>query len=267
MIFAKIYKELLFVVLIFLLVWAGFTYLKLEPEMPHMEVSIEDEEKLGEVINDMVFADVQEVHSPYVDSAIFEITNRLEKAVGITSYEYTFHVIENEEVNAFATLGGHIFIHTGLINVMDNPEELAAVVAHEMGHVEERHVVDKMVTELGVTLLFSVLSGSDPALITELVELTLSNVFSRGQETEADQYGLDLLMKAKISPLNMAHAFRKLKEESNGNYVPEILSTHPNINSRIRKATAYEIAEEFTPEPIVLDWDRVKEEVVSTDQL
>lgn len=258
MIFAKIYKELLLVVLIFLVGWAGFTFLKLEPEMPNMEVSIEDEEKLGEVINDMVFSDIEEVNSPYLDSAIFEITNRLESNIESTPYEFTFHVIRNEQVNAFATLGGHIFIHTGLIEVTDNPEELAAVLAHEMGHVEERHVVDKMVTELGVTLLFSVLTGNDPALITELVELTLSSVFSRSQETEADQFGLDLLMRSKISPLHMAHVFRKLKEESNGSYVPEILSTHPNINSRIRDAMAYEIAENFTPEAIDLDWDKVK---------
>lgn len=259
--FGKIYKELIIILVLFLVVWIGFTFLKLEPEMPNMEVSIEDEEKLGEVINELVFSDMEEIHSPYLDSVIFEITKRLESGIDETPYEFTFHVVRNDQVNAFATLGGHIFIHSELIKVTENPEELAAVIAHEMGHVEERHVVDRMVTEVGITLLFSVLTGNDPALISELLELSVSNTFSRTQEKEADQYGLLLLEKTHISPLYMAHAFRKLKEKSSGNYTPEILSTHPNINSRIRSAMAYELSENFVAEPFNMDWEKVQNEL------
>ena len=260
--FVKIYKELFIVVLIFLLGWAGFTYLRLEPEVPNMQVSIEDEERLGEIINELVLQDMEEIHSPYLDSAIFDITTRLESNMESTPYEFTFHVIKKEEVNAFATLGGHIFIHSGLIETMDNPEQLAAVLAHEMGHVEERHVVNRMVTEVGVTLLFSVLTGNDPVLISELMQISLSNVFSRSQEAEADDFGLELLVNSNISPFSMAQAFRKLKGESNGGYSPEILSTHPNINSRIRKSMAFEVNESFVAKPFDIDWVQVQQEVV-----
>jgi predicted Zn-dependent protease len=259
--FGKIYKELLIIIVVFLLGWVGFTMLKLDPEIPNIEISIEDEEKIGEVINELVFADMQELHSPYLDSIIFEISKRLESGIESTPYDFTFHVIKNDQVNAFATLGGHIFIHSELIQVTENAEELSAVLAHEMGHVEERHVVDGMVTQVGVTLLFSVLTGSDPALISELLEMTISNVFSRSQEKEADQYGLKLLERVHISPLYMAHAFRKLKSQSNGSYSPEILSTHPNINSRIRDAMAYKLAENFTSEPLDIDWEKFQMEM------
>jgi predicted Zn-dependent protease len=258
MIWGKVYKELFLIILIFFIGWAFFTFLKLEPVVPNLEVSIEDEERLGEVLNELLFQDVNEIHTPSLDSAIFIISNRLENGLDLTSYDFTFHVIRSDEVNAFATLGGHIFIHSALIEVTETPEELAAVLAHEMGHVEHRHVVDKMVTEIGVTILFSVFTGNDPALISELVELSLSNVFSRGQENEADQFGLNLLVNSEISPFHMAHVFRKFKSESSGDFTPEILSTHPNINSRIRKAMTYETEKRFIAKPINLDWDKVK---------
>ncbi len=261
----KIYKELLLILLLFLLGWAGFTYLKLEPEMPNVEISIADEEKLGDILNENVFSQMEEIHSPYIDSAIFEITKRLESNIENTPYEYTFHVVRNDQVNAFATLGGHIFIHSHLIEVTENAEELAAVLAHEMGHVEKRHVVDRMVTEVGITVLFSVLTGNDPVLIAELIQMSISNVFSRTQEQEADEFGLKLLEKSNISPRYMAQVFRKLKEESSSTYVPEILSTHPSINARIKESLNYEIPSDFQNDSLHIDWDRMQTEVLNSN--
>lgn len=259
----KIYKELFIVVLIFLVGWAGFTFLKLKVDAPSIQVSIEDEEKLGEILTESVFSEMEEVHSPYLDSVIFEITKRLESGIETTPYDYTFHVIKSNEINAFATLGGHIFIYTELIQVTESPEELAAVLAHEMGHVEKRHVVDRMVTEVGLTILFSAISGSDPMVISELLNLTISNVFSRSQEKEADQFALQLMENCTINPVSLAHSFRKLKEHSSSSMIPEVLSTHPNINARIQASLRYKVADDFTATPFDFDWNRVKAELAT----
>lgn len=257
----KIYKELVIILSVFLLGWIGFTFLKIEPEKPDLQISIEDEEKLAELLSLSIFSESIELHAPYLDEAMFTITKRLESHIDGTPYEYKFHVIESENINAFATLGGNIFVHSALIEAVENPEELAAVLAHEIGHVEHRHVVNKIVTEIGLSLLFTTLSGQDPVLIGEILEATVSNSFSRSHEKEADMYGLALMEKSQISPLYMAHVFRKLKEKSAAQYVPEILSTHPNINARIQHALEAEVPEDFEAKNFDIDWERVKSDL------
>ena len=120
--------------------------------MPNMEVSIEDEEKLGEIINDMVFQDMEELNSPYLDSAIFEITNRLENNLESTPYEFTFHVIKNDQVNAFATLGGHIFI---------NKKELSKYAALDLAKVMSL-VLTEQITSKNLSILELVALGRQP---------------------------------------------------------------------------------------------------------
>jgi predicted Zn-dependent protease len=252
--FQKIYKELLILLAAFGIIWVAVSYLKLSPEAPDVGVSIEKEEELSEYITESIAQQYDEVESPYVDSCITVITQRLENAIDSTDYEYTFHVIENEQVNAFATLGGHIYIHTGLLSELESAEELSAVLAHEMGHIEHRHVVSKLVKELGITILFSVLTGNDPILLSEIMESLVSTAFDRSQESEADQFGLELLEKAHIQPLAMAHAFRKLKNQSAGSYIPEVVSTHPNINARIRSAVNFKVQDSFDSKPFEIDW-------------
>lgn len=256
--FQKIYKELLILLVAFGAIWAIIAYLKIAPKAPDTSVSIETEEQLAEVITKSVLVQYPQIENPTVDSAVWLISNRLENAIESTPYEYTFHVIENEQVNAFATLGGHIFIHSGLILKMESAEELAAVLAHEMGHVEKRHVVNKLVKELGITLIFSVITGNDPILLSEILESLISTAFDRNQESEADQFGLDLLEKAHIQPLAMAHAFRKLKNESSGSYIPDVISTHPNINARIQASVNYKVEDSFQSEPLEIDWNQIK---------
>lgn len=259
----KVYKELLILLAAFGLIWLAISYLKLTPEAPELGVTVEQEEELAEYISKSISVQFDEVHNAYVDSCILIITQRLENAIDSTPYEYTFHVIENEQVNAFATLGGHVYIHTGLINELESAEELAAVLAHEMGHIERRHVVNKLVKEIGITLLFSVLSGNDPVLISEIMESLLSSAFDRRQESEADNYGLKLLEKAHVQPLAMAHAFRKLKNQSVGNYIPEVVSTHPNINARIQASINYATSENFTSEVFDINWSQVQTNLAS----
>ena len=87
----------------------------------------------------------EELKSDTVLEAISQIKKQLISSLEATNYDYHFYVVKNESVNAFATLGGHIFIFSGLIDMTDEPEELAAVLAHEIGHVEKRHVVNKLV--------------------------------------------------------------------------------------------------------------------------
>jgi len=255
----KIYKELLIVIGVFLLVWVGIILLRPVPEAPELAVSIDTEMELGALLAEEVLDNYTVIHSDTVNDAIYKIKDKLLTSVGLTSYDYTFYVVREEQVNAFATLGGHIFIFSGMIEMAEEPEELAAVLAHEIGHVEERHVVNKLVKELGVTVLFSILSGGDPVLVSEIARAAVSSAFDRSQETEADQFAMRTLTEARISPRYVASIFRRIKEKYGGYDTRlEFLMSHPNLNKRIKESLEYPVADDFQPATLGIDWEAVK---------
>src|SRR5690606_24136018 len=115
----------------------------------------------------------------------------------------------NESVNAFALPGGNIVILSGLLEFSENPEEVAAVLAHEMAHVEKRHVVDRLLKEFGMQVVFGVLTGGDLVVLSEISRTVTSTFFDRRQEEEADEFALELLHRCNISPRALGTLFRR----------------------------------------------------------
>lgn len=254
-------KDLLKLLILFGVIWGVFVIFPIFPDKSVLEISLEKEEQLGKIIVDNILANTpgfEEIHTPALDSAIFKISERLIGQIGLTDYQYTIKVIDNTEINAFTLPGGNIFIYSGLLRFADNADEVAAVLAHEIGHVEKRHVVSKLIKEFGINLIFSILTGGDAVMLSELGKTAISTVFDRQQEKEADQYGLDLLADSGISPKSLAAFFRRLKRES-GSYDEslEILMTHPHYNSRIKASIQYELPEDYKEVDFGIDWERV----------
>lgn len=150
---------------------------------------------------------------------------------------------------------GDAYVDLILLNPMFS--ELAAVMAHEMGHVEERHVVSRLVKELGLDILTS----GDQFVIGEVTGLLTSTSFDRKQEEEADRFAAELLERASIEPRTMATLFRKLEEETDNELLEhfEIISTHPNFSSRIREALSCKPGDDFESLPVNLDWEGIKD--------
>ena len=146
----------------------------------------------------------------------------------------------------------------GLISFCDSSEQLAAVLAHEIGHVEKRHSVSKLIKEFGINLFFTIISGGNTVLLTGLFHATASTAFDRSYEKEADQFALNLLEEAKISPTAMASFFRKLNRENLGyNERIEFLMTHPQNNARIKSALNYKTRDNFESQRFELNWEEV----------
>lgn len=252
-------------------IWATFTFIPLFPDAPKLEFSIDYEEKLGKIIVEDILsknAGYEEIRNPVLDSAMTVITSRLTGNIGVTDYDYHFRVIKNPEVNAFTLPGGNIFVFSGLIEFSEHPEEVAAVLAHEIGHVEKRHVVSKLVKELGLALIIGIFTSGDPVIITEIGKTVLSTVFDREQEREADQFGLDLLARSNVSPQSMATFFRRLeREKGTYNESLEILMTHPHANSRIKASMEYKTPEDFKTIDFGIDWKAVKENLAVSDEV
>lgn len=155
-------------------------------------------------------------------------------------WEYSFDVIDSKEVNAFAFPGGPVFFFTGLLNRMQTEDQLAAVVAHELTHVRREHwayqYADAQKRQIGLTLILILARANrTTADLAGLVDGLYDLKYSRGHETQADDQGMDMMIAAGYNPTGMADIFRILQQATKGGKPPELLSSHPDDNNRIKR--------------------------------
>ncbi|TVR78505.1 MAG: hypothetical protein EA412_08700 [Chitinophagaceae bacterium] len=265
----KLFRDFLILVIVFAVLWIAFLFVSksgvLSPDI-RIEISMENEEKLGDLVMDAFLSNVDLTENRLADSAVYVIHQHLMEGLEYTDFNYQIYVVESPQVNAFATLGGNIVIFTGLLEFAESPEEVASVLAHEMGHVEHRHVISKLIKEMGVTVLFSILGG-DLILLSEVSRTATSTVFDRRMEREADEFALELLEKSNINPKSLASFFMRVEREYGGfDKNIEFLMTHPHNQSRIKMAVEYETKEDFEEMPIALDWDEVRSSIKKNKQ-
>ncbi|MEM7795250.1 MAG: M48 family metallopeptidase [Cyanobacteria bacterium P01_C01_bin.118] len=145
---------------------------------------------------------------------------------------YVFQVVEDDSINAFATMGGYVYITTGLLAAADNEAEVAGVLGHEVGHIAEKHALDQMrdvAIAQGIAGAFG-LSRNQMVSIAVDVALTLPN--SRKDELVADDHGFVTMGEAGYDQTGMATLMQKL---DTGNSPPAIFSTHPNPRDRVAR--------------------------------
>src|SRR5258706_4511787 len=192
------------------------------------------EKKLGELILKAVEVSSNEFQSRKLKGIIDTIKNSICKAQDIDPNSIKIYIIQKEDVNAFALPDKQIEIYSGLIKYSKGLEEVAGVLAHELGHIEKNHVMKKLVKELGIAMIVTLAGNNSGFEIVKDAARTLSSsAFDRKQEKEADDFAFDTLIKANIDPENLANFLFRLSKESNN--VPEELvwiSTHPDTKER-----------------------------------
>lgn len=157
------------------------------------------------------------------------------------SKELRFLVVESSMVNAFALPNGQIVIFTGILEQMEGPEALVALLGHEAAHVNNRHSVKMLSRNLAgyfaISLLFSDVNGMMAVLADNAHQLH-SLSFSRKFEEQADADGLEIMLQNKVDPQGMVALFEQLEAESYLE-VPEILSTHPITKERKKRVQQF----------------------------
>lgn len=159
---------------------------------------------------------------------------------GKDPWEYSFDVIDSKEVNAFALPGGPTFFFTGLLDKLSTEDQLAGVLAHELTHVRREHwayaYADNQKRALGINLLliFTKASSTVGNIASIGNDLLFNLPFSRKHEKEADEQGLDMMVKAGYNPTGMKQVFEMLSKVSGGSKPPEWLSDHPDDKNRIK---------------------------------
>jgi len=200
-------------------------------------MSDQQEVKLGRKINQqLVENEITLSDNSQLNAYVDRIGQRLVPYSDRPNLPYTFQVVEDDSINAFATMGGFVYINTGLMARADNESELASVVAHEIGHIASRHAVEQMRQRAIAQGLLSA-AGLDESNAVQIgVELAVSRPNSRQDELEADERGLRMLRQAGYAPIGMVTFMEKLQRQ--GGAPPSFLSTHPATSERIQALKA-----------------------------
>jgi beta-barrel assembly-enhancing protease len=148
----------------------------------------------------------------------------------------TIEVIGGKTVNAFATLGGHIFVFDGLIKQAGSAEELAGILAHEIEHVRNRHIIQGIATNLFTVGVLGVVLPGDAGVASGIARLLVMLRFSRQQEEEADEMGLQRLQAAHVDTAGFQQFFLRAEKMPSP---PEILSSHPANDMRANLAATF----------------------------
>lgn len=196
-------------------------------------------------IGQQVASDVESKEKLLSNTTVQNYVNDVgQKIVGVCDrrdIEYKFKVIDKKEINAFACPGGYVYVYTGLIEILDNEAQLAAILSHEVSHLVARHSMKKLQNIYGYAILAQIALG-DKAKgaagdIVSIAAMLVLQGYSRDNEFEADRYGILYAKNAGYNPKSMIQVFEKFKKME-GNPPPAVLgllSSHPSPADRIRK--------------------------------
>jgi predicted Zn-dependent protease len=231
-------------VLAALLITVGFTFAQRVPKPSGFNMfSKEQELQLGQEAAAEVEKKAKLITHPEVVAYIQGIGKRLAQANESGGYPYTFKVVLDDSINAFALPGGPTYVNTGLILAADNEGQLAGVMGHEISHVALRHGT-KQASKSSLIGLGASLGGvAGGGMLGQLAEMGIglgaNSVllkYSRGAESDADLLGARIMAQAGYNPMEAARFFEKLEAETGKRSgIEQFFSSHPNPGNRSQR--------------------------------
>jgi predicted Zn-dependent protease len=157
---------------------------------------------------------------------------------------FNLTVVADPEINAYALPGGYVFINTGLLEFTDQPGEIAAALAHEIGHVDCKHGINAVSRTIGLTIVLQLLATQtdNPDHLNQLGAVAIGLAqkgYSREAEYQADQAGAHLLDAAGYSPHNLIRFLQELEQKTGSAtsdfFLWKLIDTHPPLPERIKR--------------------------------
>jgi len=204
-------------------------------------VGTEGEVELGRSMDRDIQKKLKLLQDAKIQNRLETIGFKVADASDRQDLSYNFKIVKDKNLNAFAIPGGFIYVNSGLMNIA-NDDELACVLAHEVGHVAARHSAKKLQAVMGYQLVLGIIMGFSAndgiSQATDIVFSVVSLGYSRQDEFLADKLAVKYAKKAGYSPHGMITFFEKLKQEAEKGS-PGInlvfLSSHPPIEERIKR--------------------------------
>ena len=265
----------------FLLIFFGAAHLPVFPaglRPAAYAFSIAEEREVGEKLLSIVRQEFKLVDDPDIVQYINGLGREILAAAGPQYFDYHFFVINNKDLNAFAAPSGLIFLHTGLLELLDSENELVGVMAHECGHVTSRHIAGRIEksSKVNIGTMALVLAGmamGGGALSEALIAgsmaagASMNLKFSRQDEEEADRLAFSVMQALERDPAAMVKTLQKIRKfnQFRQGQIPPYLLTHPEPAARmgyvqdlllINSQKQHQVSDEF-------DFKRIKYRVLS----
>ncbi len=198
----------------------------------------EKEIGIGDAVASQVEANFEFNHDVDVNERVQRILDRLVKVCDRKELVYTIRIIKEDKLNAVSLPGGYIYVFQGLVDRTDNDDQLAGVIAHEIGHITAKHAMKRLQNSYGYTLLQVLAVSSGNAQVAQGVNTVFTTIFlahSRADEFQSDKLAVKYTKKAGYDPKGMIEVLRKMREEHQkgprrrGSY----LRTHPYLTERM----------------------------------
>ena len=239
-------------------------------------ISPEQEHEIGEGVMREVRRSLKLMSDPEINEYIQSVGYRLVSNSDNQYQGFTFFVVNDPSINAFAAPGGFVGINSGLIISSESESEMAAVMAHEIAHVTQRHLArsyeaqSQLQTPSIIGLVAAILLSTQDAELGRAALIASSAIgtqialnFTRSNEQEADDIGMQTLARAGFDPYAMPAFFEKLQNSSRYfGQPPEFLSTHPVTSTRIAESRAR--AERYTYKqiPSSLEYNLIRQKLI-----
>ncbi len=220
---------------------------------PVYALTLEDEQKLGDQVLREVEAHFTLIHDPLLLDYLNRIGQEMVRDAHPIAYPFHFYLIKDPQLNAFSVPGGHVFVTTGILEIMDSEAELAGLLGHEIAHVTSHHIAKRMEQQKKISLatvaavLASIFAG-DPRIASAVITgslatgISLGLKYSREDETEADNYGFKTMTRADFNPEGMIELLNKLRKWGSfgSDLIPAYMLTHPGTGDRIAQIESLE---------------------------
>jgi beta-barrel assembly-enhancing protease len=207
-------------------------------------LTLEEERKYGREVYLEMARSSRFYDDPFLSLYLAKIKERLEAATSLP-YPVKLTIVEARAPNAFAMIGGYVYMTTGLLEMSDSEEEVAGVLAHELGHLSRRHIAkradqDKFLSAGMIAALLAGMLLKSPALMTTGLASaqTVALKHSREDEDEADRVGLATAERAGYSGRGIAEFLKKMRQAGLEKLLPQYLLTHPYSEERMKNINA-----------------------------
>lgn len=230
----KVILEFCITLIFFFVLWFGLAQINWIDIFKIEEFSEKTEETLGDLTWEIFSNSEYENTDEFITQTVDSLVTHIVKKNNINRREIKLHIVDSDEVNAFALPDGHLIINSQLIIEAKDQEELAGVIAHELAHIELNHISEKLAKEIGLTVVISTVTGNNNESITKIIKTLTSTAFDRKNEEAADLTAVIYLENANINPVPFSNFLNRLATEEVDDTYPTWLSTHPNSESRAK---------------------------------
>ncbi len=218
----------------------------LVPSSASAMMSIQKERELGHRLLRMVKSQVTLIQDPEIVGYVTDVGHKVLDHVKGKFFHYRFFVIKDDTLNAFAMPGGLVFVHTGLLETIDTEDELLCVLAHEMGHVQGRHIARRIEQAKRLNIATAAIAvagfflgkgggGSAALAASGALNASIALKYSREDEEEADRRAYQWICKAGYDPRGLIYVLKKMQRYRwlGTDTIPSYLATHPVTSERM----------------------------------